>query len=613
MSYDTNRDNVSLSLIGVRAPNTAPAIGSIIYVPSGSGGWDELVISVPAANVRNALGIDNAETAPSWKTTLDATTPAAVDAAGTPGTSLIYSHRDHVHPQDAALLAVDFLVGTATGELSAEIVAGTAPGGELGGTWGTPTVDTTHSGSAHHAAVTLAADADTLLSLSTQELGLDTQTANLVFAGPATGVPADPTFRSLVAADVTGLTSPADADYLVGTAHAGLSAEIVVGTTPGGELGGTWGSPTVDTTHSGSAHHVAVTLGAGSDAILALSGQELTLSDVATQAELDTHAAAADPHTVYRLESADHSHQTTGAQAGTLDHGAALTGLTDDDHTQYALLAGRSGGQTLNGGTASGEDLTLVSTANATKGQIFFGNSRYDEASNELGIRVDPADVVQVNTAVGENFGVVGSGGRTQFEFINDARSAFRSGAFVGTTLYFQPGAEGSVTIGSTTADGQFSTSDRVHIDQSGTGDVELEVSNGVSTGGGTIHRAASATHSSRVLKSHITYLPVAAEEQALADVVGLRHAAFRYLRNVYATKKISRLPIGKKEEVEEVVPDTSVVVARIPDLTAPLRRGLIYEDAPESVRGSGESIVIDDRITNLELAVKAIAKRLGV
>lgn len=49
--------------------------------------------------------------------------------------------------------------------------------------------------------------------------------------------------------------APSDADYLVGTAHAGLSAEIVVGTTPGGELGGTWGSPTVDATHSGSAHH----------------------------------------------------------------------------------------------------------------------------------------------------------------------------------------------------------------------------------------------------------------------------------------------------------------------------------------------------------------------
>lgn len=48
--------------------------------------------------------------------------------------------------------------------------------------------------------------------------------------------------------------APSTADYLVGTANGSLSAEIVVGTSPGGELGGTWASPTVDATHSGSAH-----------------------------------------------------------------------------------------------------------------------------------------------------------------------------------------------------------------------------------------------------------------------------------------------------------------------------------------------------------------------
>jgi hypothetical protein len=43
-----------------------------------------------------------------------------------------------------------------------------------------------------------------------------------------------------------GAGAPTDADYLVGTANGSLSAEIVVGTSPGGELGGTWGSPTLD-------------------------------------------------------------------------------------------------------------------------------------------------------------------------------------------------------------------------------------------------------------------------------------------------------------------------------------------------------------------------------
>lgn len=49
---------------------------------------------------------------------------------------------------------------------------------------------------------------------------------------------------------------------------------------------------------------------------------------------------------------------------------SALTGLSADDHTQYALLAGRSGGQTYQGGTAASNNLVLESTAHATKGQV---------------------------------------------------------------------------------------------------------------------------------------------------------------------------------------------------------------------------------------------------
>lgn len=54
-----------------------------------------------------------------------------------------------------------------------------------------------------------------------------------------------------------------------------------------------------------------------------------------------------------------------------IDH-TSLTNLTTGDagHTQFALLAGRAGGQTLNGGTAASENLILDSTAHATKGKI---------------------------------------------------------------------------------------------------------------------------------------------------------------------------------------------------------------------------------------------------
>ncbi len=54
---------------------------------------------------------------------------------------------------------------------------------------------------------------------------------------------------------------------------------------------------------------------------------------------------------------------------GVSDHGA-LTGLGDDDHTQYALLAGRGSGQSFRGGTAASANLTLESTSDSTKGYV---------------------------------------------------------------------------------------------------------------------------------------------------------------------------------------------------------------------------------------------------
>jgi hypothetical protein len=78
-------------------------------------------------------------------------------------------------------------------------------------------------------------------------------------------------------------------------------------------------------------------------------------------------------------------------QAG-LDHGS-ISGLSDDDHAQYALLAGRSGGQSLVGGSASANDLSLSSTSNATKGKIKLGaSSAFDEANTRLGIGSNAPD-----------------------------------------------------------------------------------------------------------------------------------------------------------------------------------------------------------------------------
>lgn len=78
--------------------------------------WSKLAISIPAANVRNALGIDNGELRPSWKTALDGNDPTAitVNAAGAPGTSLIFSHRDHRHASPVTWTATDHNLLSAT-------------------------------------------------------------------------------------------------------------------------------------------------------------------------------------------------------------------------------------------------------------------------------------------------------------------------------------------------------------------------------------------------------------------------------------------------------------------------------------------------------------------
>lgn len=67
----------------------------------------------------------------------------------------------------------------------------------------------------------------------------------------------------------------------------------------------------------------------------------------------------------------DQQGRLTAAANASIDHGS-ITGLTDDDHTQYMRLAGRSGGQTLIGGTAAGNNIVFQTTSNASKGQYRF-------------------------------------------------------------------------------------------------------------------------------------------------------------------------------------------------------------------------------------------------
>lgn len=63
------------------------------------------------------------------------------------------------------------------------------------------------------------------------------------------------------------------------------------------------------------------------------------------------------------------------------------TALTAAFNGIFAHLAGVAGGQTLNGGTAASENLTLRSTAHATLGKVLLGTgAAYDETTTRLGI-----------------------------------------------------------------------------------------------------------------------------------------------------------------------------------------------------------------------------------
>jgi hypothetical protein len=97
-TWTATAHNLFSAIHGDTTGAASPVDGDII-IGNVTPKWSKLAISVPAAAVRNVLGVDNGETRPSWKTVLDATNPATLTAAAAaaPGTSLVFAHRDHVH------------------------------------------------------------------------------------------------------------------------------------------------------------------------------------------------------------------------------------------------------------------------------------------------------------------------------------------------------------------------------------------------------------------------------------------------------------------------------------------------------------------------------------
>ncbi len=212
---------------------------------------------------------------------------------------------------------------------------------------------------------------------------------------------------------------------------------------------------------------IALTVGASTIVGRAATGDiaALTAAQVATivQGSIDhsqlTNLTMGDPHTQYLLESTYDANTIlkadandtpialtvdastivgrastgniaalTAAQVATIvqssiDHGS-IAGLTDDDHTGYARLAGRSGGQTLIGGTAANDDLTLEGTSNATRttsyvvlqpngGNVGIGTTSPDQLLHIIGEQIKLVHTSATNTVV---FGAVSGFGGTTYD-----------------------------------------------------------------------------------------------------------------------------------------------------------------------------------------------------
>jgi hypothetical protein len=108
----------------------------------------------------------------------------------------------------------------------------------------------------------------------------------------------------------------------------------------------------------------------------------------------------------------------------------------------------------------------------------------------------------------------------------------------------------------------------------------DLTVSRGGSLGAGEILAAAEVQPSSRKLKTDITYLSPQDSAVALSEVSGLKHARFRYKTKRGVLKR-------------------------------PLMTGLMHDEAPQSVRGPGQTVSFDERVNNAELAMQELIRRL--
>lgn len=200
------------------------------------------------------------------------------------------------------------------------------------------------------------------------------------------------------------------------------------------------------------------------------------------------------------ITSSDAASFVAGFEAS-INHNALANLTAGDVHTQYALLAGRSGGQTLTGGTAASNSLTLRSTSNASKGQVYVDETTASSSTTTGALRVGGG------LGVGEDIYAVGS--------IN-AASAVISGLTNGFVKTTSGALSGVASVNLASAD----VSGTLPVARGGTGFSSVGGANnvfGVNAGGTDYEFKALAGTANQVIITHGVQLATFSLPQSIA------------------------------------------------------------------------------------------------
>lgn len=337
----------------------------------------------------------------------------STNATGLGSSLFFYTSANDTGPADIPRLGISSSgnvgIGSGTSDSVSLLVSKSLTGGVTGtAIQATPTVSVTGTATIFSSTPSVAQNLSAIQHYATSSVTLSSGSVGSIFGFVA----ADQTIANSLTAGFSGQVQAGSGKYnlyMAGTAQNYLAGTLSVGTTAGSaklhvqdsvstvaRFQSTQSDLRVELYNSGTT--TAPTIGStGNDIVLrtgAAEGLKIIQSTGAIQfsgplSNGTNTFSNADLFALRNIKYRD-SQKTQLAQSGDslfydstsgtwlasapdteIQHGL-ISGVTTGDagHTQFVMLSGRAGGQTIQGGTANGQDLTLESTSASTKGQI---------------------------------------------------------------------------------------------------------------------------------------------------------------------------------------------------------------------------------------------------